>query len=62
MVIDAHQLMHEDGGIGEIEHISMYMDSATRELLSETGSYHDADADTRLDHWPIPPRGRRMIA
>ncbi len=43
MVIEAHRLMHEDGGIGEIEHLTMHMDSATRELLSETGSYHDAD-------------------
>ena len=43
MVIDAHRLMHEDGGLGEIEHVALHMDSVTRELLSETGAYPDAD-------------------
>ena len=39
MVVQAHRMMHEDGGIGEVEHVSMHMDSVTRELLSETGDY-----------------------
>ena len=34
--------MHEDGGLGEIEHVALHMDSVTRELLSETGAYPDA--------------------
>ena len=56
MVVEAHRLMHDDGGIGEIEHITMHMDSATRELLSETGSYHDADPDLapHPDTWAHP--------
>jgi predicted dehydrogenase len=45
MVIEAHRLMHDDGGIGEIEHVSMHMDSVTRELLSETGAYPAADPE-----------------
>ena len=45
MVIAAHRLMHVDGGIGEIEHVSMHMDSVTRELLSETGDYPGADPE-----------------
>jgi predicted dehydrogenase len=47
MVIEAHRLMHEDGGIGEIENLTMHMESSTRELLSETGSYADADPGLR---------------
>ncbi len=56
MVIEAHRLMREDGGIGEIEHVSLRMDSPTRELLSETGSYHDADAELapNPDTWTRP--------
>ncbi len=42
MVIEAHRLMHDDGGVGEIEHVALHMDSVTRELLSETGAYPDA--------------------
>jgi predicted dehydrogenase len=49
MVVEAHQLMHRDGGIGEIEHLTMHMESSTRELLAETGSYHDADPDLLPD-------------
>ena len=45
MVMEAYRLMHDDGGIGEIEHVSMHMDSVTRELLSETGSYPAADPE-----------------
>ncbi len=56
MVIEAHRLMHDEGGIGKIEHLALHMDSATRELLSETGSYHDADPDLRPhpDTWADP--------
>ena len=56
MVIQAHRLMQEDGGIGEIEHVSMHMDSVTRELLSETGDYPDADPELvpQADTWSRP--------
>lgn len=46
LVTEAYRLLHEDGGIGEIEHVSMHMDSATRELLNETGAYPAADPET----------------
>jgi predicted dehydrogenase len=36
-------------GIGAIEHISVTMSSATRELLAGSGSYHDASRDTVPD-------------
>jgi len=42
MVMAAHRLMTEDGGVGEVEHVALHMDSVTRELLSETGAYPDA--------------------
>ena len=45
MAMEAYRLMHDDGGIGEIEHVSMHMDSVTRELLSETGAYPAADPE-----------------
>jgi predicted dehydrogenase len=45
MVIAAHRMMHEDGGVGAIEHVALHMDSVTRELLSETGAYPDAAAE-----------------
>jgi predicted dehydrogenase len=56
MVIRAHELMHEDGGIGEIEHVSMHMDSVTRELLSETGGYFGADPEAipQPETWSRP--------
>lgn len=56
MVIQAHRMMHEDGGIGEIEHVSIHMDSVTRELLSETGAYPDSDPETipQPDSWSRP--------
>src|SRR5262245_53854691 len=56
MVIRAHELMHQDGGLGEIEQVSLHMDSVTRELLSETGSYPDADPETvpQADTWSRP--------
>ncbi|MFV2065249.1 MAG: Gfo/Idh/MocA family oxidoreductase, partial [Chloroflexota bacterium] len=54
MVIEAHRLMHEDGGIGDIEHLSMHMDSATRELLSESGDYPGADAEQQVAGQAVP--------
>ena len=56
MLIAAHRLMHEDGGIGEIEQVSMHMDSTTRELLSETGSYPLADPEAipQVETWSRP--------
>lgn len=42
MVRDAKKLMVEHG-IGEIEAVSIYMASQTRELLSDTGAYPQAD-------------------
>jgi predicted dehydrogenase len=56
MVVEAHRLMHDDGGIGEIEHVSMHMDSVTRELLSETGDYPGADPETipQAETWSRP--------
>ena len=37
MVIDAERMMIEDGGLGEIEHLSILMASATRGLLGRPG-------------------------
>ena len=56
MVIEAHRLMHDDGGLGEIEHVALHMDSVTRELLSETGAYPDAAPESvpRADTWSRP--------
>jgi predicted dehydrogenase len=55
MVIQAHRIMHEDG-IGDIEHVSLHMDSVTRELLSETGAYPGADPATvpQAETWSRP--------
>ncbi len=56
MVIQAHRMMHEDRGIGEIEQVSLHMDSVTRELLSETGDYPGADPEAipQPDTWSRP--------
>ncbi len=56
MVIEAHRMMHEDSGIGEIEQVSLHMDSVTRELLSETGDYPGADPEAipQPDTWSRP--------
>lgn len=56
MVIQAHRMMHEDGGIGEIEHVALHMDSVTRELLSETGAYPDSAPEfiPQPDTWSRP--------
>ena len=63
MVIEAHRLMHEDGGLGEIEHVALHMDSVTRELLSETGAYPDAAprVGPRADTWSRPETSRRRL-
>lgn len=45
MVTRARRLLAE-GGIGEVEQISVTMSSQTRELLSGTGAYPDASPDT----------------
>ena len=56
MVIQANRMMHEDGGIGEIEHVALHMDSVTRELLSETGDYPGASPESipQPDTWSRP--------
>ncbi len=56
MLIEAYRLMHDDGGIGQIEHVSMHMDSVTRELLSESGSYPAADPELipQAETWSRP--------
>jgi predicted dehydrogenase len=56
MVIEAHRLLHEDGGVGDIEHVALHMDSVTRELLSETGAYPDAAPEyiPQPDTWSRP--------
>jgi predicted dehydrogenase len=45
MVIEAHRLMHEDGGIGTIEHVALHM--------SERGAYPDAAPESvpRAETW-----------
>ncbi len=56
MVILAHRMMHDDGGLGDIEHVALHMDSVTRELLSETGDYPGADPEAipQADTWSRP--------
>jgi predicted dehydrogenase len=56
MVIEAHRMMHEDGGVGDIEHVALHMDSVTRELLSETGDYPGASPESipQPDTWSRP--------
>ncbi len=56
MVIQAHRMMHEDGGVGEIEHVALHMDSVTRELLSETGAYPQSAPEyiPQPDTWSRP--------
>jgi predicted dehydrogenase len=45
MVREMRRLMVERG-IGEVEQLTVHMASVTRELLSNTGAYPDADPDT----------------
>jgi predicted dehydrogenase len=42
MVVRATELMREDGGIGDIEQLTIHMSSHTRALLSGTGAYPQA--------------------
>lgn len=42
MVVAARRLMEEEGGVGDIEQITIHMDSAVRELMAGTGSYPGA--------------------
>lgn len=48
----------EEFGIGALEHMTVHMSSATRELLSNTGAYPDADQDTIPEPatWTDPAR------
>ena len=45
MAREAHSLMQE-GGIGDVEHVAITMSSVTRELLSDTGTYPGAAAES----------------
>lgn len=56
MVVEARRLLLEDGGIGQIEQMSVHMDSVTRELLAETGGYPDAAPEFRPEpeSWSRP--------
>ena len=45
IVTEAKKLM-EEFGIGNLEHLTVHMSSGTRELLSNSGSYGDADKET----------------
>src|SRR5918999_1689762 len=46
MLTRAKELMERDGGIGEVEQVSIHMSSHTRALLSGTGAYPDAAAES----------------
>lgn len=48
MIVEMKRRM-DDLGIGAIEQVAIQMASATRELLSNTGSYQDADPETAPD-------------
>jgi predicted dehydrogenase len=56
MVVDAHELMRRDDGIGEIEQVSIHMSSHTRQLLSGTGAYPAAAPESvpGKDTWIDP--------
>lgn len=49
MVREAKALMEADGGIGEIEQVTIQMASSTRELLSNTGAYPNASFEAVPD-------------
>lgn len=55
MVRDAVQLISRVG-IGRLEHVTIHMSSATRELLSNTGAYPDASPETVPEQatWTTP--------
>jgi predicted dehydrogenase len=48
-MVQQARLLMTDPGIGAIEAVSIYMSSPTRELLSMTGAYPEADPDTTPD-------------
>lgn len=55
MMREAKSLM-EKFGIGELEHLTLHLSSATRELLSNTGAYPDATPESLPDQrtWTDP--------
>jgi predicted dehydrogenase len=57
MVVRATELMREDGGIGDIEQLTIHMSSHTRALLSGTGAYPQAAPESipEQETW-IDPR------
>jgi predicted dehydrogenase len=56
MIVRAVELAQADGGIGEIEHVSIHMSSHTRALLSGTGAYPAAapEAVPEQETWTNP--------
>jgi predicted dehydrogenase len=46
MIVRAVELAQRDGGIGDVEHLSIHMSSHTRALLSGTGAYPAAAPET----------------
>lgn len=56
LVVRAAELMREDGGIGPVEHLSVVMASATRELLSGRGAYEASATEVPPcpDTWTDP--------
>jgi predicted dehydrogenase len=58
MVIEAHRLLHEDGGIGDLEHVSIYMESSLREMLSGIAlfGYSDPGYVPQLETWAEPEK------
>jgi predicted dehydrogenase len=56
IVVEAQRLLADDGGIGDIEHVSIYMASATRDLLAGPGTYLSAAAESapRPETWANP--------
>lgn len=45
-IITRAKALLDEHGIGELEHVTVHMSSQTRELLSNSGAYPDADPDT----------------
>lgn len=56
MVVKAKELMEQDGGIGDLEQMTIHMASVTRELLSETGAYPASapEAVPEAETWADP--------
>ncbi|MBA2557106.1 MAG: Gfo/Idh/MocA family oxidoreductase [Chloroflexi bacterium] len=56
MVVKARELMQQDGGIGDVEQMTIHMASVTRELLSDTGAYPAAapEAVPESETWVDP--------